>query len=53
MQNQRLTTGWIDHSQRIMYEVVTERLKYEPNFIFEIRHKLKVNAKKIFGSNGF
>lgn len=48
MHNQRLRTGWMDHSNRIIYEVVTEKIKYEPDFIFEIRHKLKVSAKKYF-----
>jgi hypothetical protein len=41
-----MLTGWIDHRERIIYEVVTERLKWEPNFIFKSRHKLKVKAKK-------
>lgn len=29
-----------------MYEVRTEKLTYEPDFIFETRHKLKVKIKK-------
>lgn len=30
-----------------MYEVRTEKLTYEPNFIFEIRHRFKVKLKKM------
>jgi hypothetical protein len=40
------TTFFTDKRTNIRYEIITCQLKYEPYYIFEKRHNLKVKIKK-------